>query len=183
MDTQEQQHDANSRHWTAEKAYTKLVDEISALKPGDVTSLNALFIAGLLLGREAECAYLLEPARSEFYYDRPEAGEPSERNRKDDLETRKEAGKLQEAIIKAKQGDFSGMRMFIAGEAQTYESMGQHIKGPNKLQATSVVLNRINELIPPAGDGSKIMVPNPAWIEEPAPLKIQLERLEQGGDN
>lgn len=169
---------AYDRYEKAQDCISVLQNEISNLKETDITPENATFIAGLYLGRMKEVLYLQNFSIEEG------AEEPGEEWRLElGRNGRINTGKLQQIMIDAQGGNFIPLKQFVeseANEVSSYKSIDEDKQAEEKWKKTGDIILKIAKKIPNSGDGSIIKTPSPVWMEEPAPLRIQLEMLKEG---
>lgn len=149
-------------------AEKKLLDEIVNLKDEEITPDNATYIAGVFLARYMEGTYLL-----------------SHQDDQPDIGWKKWTGRNHEALTLAREGDFKPLREFTEGQSNMYEALSHDLgqksddeKRHNK--EISAKLSVLAERIPDSGDGNAVKIPNPVLMEDPVPLRIQLERFAAG---
>ncbi|MBI2031802.1 MAG: hypothetical protein HYT08_04285 [Candidatus Levybacteria bacterium] len=167
------------RYMAADKGYFSLADEIGSLSDDDITDYTAPFIAGLLLSRRIEFNYLynhvIEDLISEEHVD--------EKSLKWAKDHRVYVGEIHQILIDAKRGDFTSLKQFIKEESDVFSDMEadeEEKQLEEKWKRNSEKLALVAERLPNGGDGSTVKAPSPAWMEEPTPLRIQLQMLKEG---
>lgn len=163
----------------ATAAVLDIFEEVGKLKGEDITEENSPFIAGLLVARSLE-NHFLDVEHFKIDPDLVRNYPPSDRPDFDDLHTKK----LLNILTEARSGKFSRLKEFVKQNTEDYrlhsKENSEDKEYKNLIDNVVRNLELISRKIPSQGDGSIIQVPNPAHIEEPVPLKIQLERFERG---
>jgi len=161
----------------AEDTYQGLTTkEIGNLQKSDITTANAPFIAGLYLGRDIERNYLYT-----FF---SEAREGDNVDPSGYRKYRISLGKLRQIMTDAQSGNFRPIKGYIEQESDFFQALSEDDLGQTEEQSeqykrTSLKLKMVQQNIPDSSDGSVVKSPNPAWMEEPAPLRIQLQMLKE----
>lgn len=168
-----------TRFIKAADAYEALMDEIGALSENEITVQNAPFIAGFLLARSIEI-HFLDTQAVRVGVDNPD----NPHWRKMDMEDKRTTAKDHGILTEARNGNFLKLRDYVKGKAEDRkDAAGDYEEhDPENLRLLRIGRNLalLSERIPPTGDGSVIKVPNPAHIESPVPLRIQLGRFTTG---
>ncbi len=146
-----------------------IIDQIAELRESDINPNNAVFIGGLMLARTVEQSYLREKVRDDL-------------TKEDETwrYTGEEIGKLQKALVEAKTGIFSGLKEFVDREVDSWRDLAEATVGTNDEDHYARMIKNltlISAKIPKEGDGSLVKTPIPLSVEEPAPLRIQLQML------
>ncbi len=182
LDTDTEQRDNQSqrgRFGEANHAYYALWDELGNLSEDEITERNAPFIAGLLIGRHLEQGFL--------DWETTIPNNPGEIFRKEYASGREWIAKYHKILQEAQKGNFLGLKEFVKEEvadiakdsAEDFEE-GDPDRERRLRNGRNAAL--LAEKIPLKGDGSAIKMPNPVNIENPVPLKNQLERFAAGGE-
>jgi len=181
LDTDVGQKPETIRYDQADNAYHALIDEIGELSEAEITEQNAPFIAGLVIARSIELHFL------DTHHARIGVDNPAHPHwRKMDIEDKRTTARDHRILSEARKGYFSKLKSFVKDKVDAYKDLSaDYIDGdPENQQYLRIGRNLqlIAERTPLIGDGSSIKVPNPAHIEEPVPLGVQLGRFAAGGE-
>ena len=157
----------------ADDAIDLLVREIGELSDVEITPQNAVYIGGLLLTRRLESTFLYKQMQGQ--------GEVTDWNHMFDNILGEETGEYKQTLTTAQGGNFKGLRQFVEEEVE--RKVADILEDDlEKKTMQGQKMRLVAERIPETGDGSIIKVPNPAWMEPPIPLRIQLQQMKSGGE-
>lgn len=170
---------ASERRFKAEKAQNACAIQIGELPTSQITETTSPVILGLYLTRYVERLYL-EQLEDESREETPPPAAQSYREL---------TGDFHRILMSAKAGNFEPMKNFALDQAEGFMDMAidalvdDDKETAQRYEKTAKNIKIAINKTPPSGDGSSLVIPRPAWMEEPIPLKIQLEHFLQGGDN
>lgn len=157
----------------ATSAFVDLDKQLIELPVKAITQETAPFIAGLLLARQVENSLL---DAIEVYSEDSDLADAD----------KEYVGSYMSQLAEAQKGNFLPLKEFIKErEKASRDPLSEYKKGSKDYKELLMKAQRfqlLNTLIPPIGSGTHIKLPNPAHMEAPVPLKIQLERFKAGGE-
>jgi|SRR3989344_5153633 len=175
----EQKSAESIRFEKAGDAYLDLLSQLGELDSSEITDRNAPFIVGLIAARQLESHFLdTEDVTSR-------EGNPSDPSyRKIEMENRGYTSANFRILEEARKGKFSKLRDFIKEKVDAWRDVAEdYLEGDEENQRYLQIARNLELVLgktPLVGDGSAIKIPNPAHIERPVPLKVQLERFSKG---
>lgn len=161
------------------EAAKTLRGEIADLKEEEINEQTSSFIAGLDLSRHIE-AYYLAPFAMEYKIEEKHFMLDQYESRRSQTEG------FQQILRDARNGDFKSLRQFIQNASDQQYKIAKDVLSRGQTDSADRSRNLGDKLaliarkMPDSGDGLTIKVPNPAHIEEPVPLRVQLERFAKG---
>lgn len=174
-----------ARRNQAESAQIQLLDDVGNLPESMIDNESSVFIGIHLLARELEISFL----SSKEFENKIDPNDPYANSQKAlNDRGKKRIDELNSIMVNVRVGNFKELKEFIGKLEESERSIGEDpglVSGPElaeQYKRNAINLGLVKERMPMTGIPSNIRPPNPAWMEEPVPLKVQLVRFAAGGE-